>query len=131
MEHNTILQSVRSIDDIELQETNSQEAKYIINGYVPLYSIDMAEMNKWYKKWLKDLKNYDNYGTEDFELNYPEQTRGTVLDAIEKYVVETLDITEILKNFTHYHKFVIVHSSTYLYSATIGFELEISDVAPF
>ena len=48
---------------------------------------------------MKDLKSLSDYGTEAFELAYPEETRGTVLDAIEKYVVETLDLKEILKNF--------------------------------
>ena len=46
--------------------------------------------------------------------------------------VETLDIKEILKNFSYGNdSFKIVHRTTHLYSASIGFELEIGDVAPF
>ena len=132
MEHNFILQDVKKIDDIELEHRASADCRYVINGYVPLYSIDMDELNKWYKKWLKDLKSFSDYGTEAFELAYPEQTRGTVLDAIEKYVVETLDLKEILKNFSYGNdSFKIVHRTTHLYSVSIGFELEIGDVAPF
>ena len=132
MEHTIVLQQVSKIDDVELEHRNSADCRYVINGYVPLYSIDMDELNKWYKKWLKDLKSFSDYGTEAFELSYPEQTRGTVLDAIEKYVVETLDLKEILKNFSYGNdSFKIVHRTTHLYSASIGFEIEVGDVAPF
>ena len=132
MEHNFILQDVKKIDDVELEHRASNDCRYVINGYVPLYSVNMQELDKWYKKWLKDLKTFDDYGTEMFELAYPEMTRGTVLDAIEKYVVETLDLKEILKNFTYGNdSFKIVHRTTHLYSASIGFELEVGDVAPF
>ena len=132
MEHTIVLQQVSKIDDVELEHRHSADCRYLINGYVPLYSVDMDELSKWYKKWLKDLEKFDDYNTEMFELQYPEQTRGTVLDAIEKYVVETLDLKDILKNFSYGNdSFKIVHRTTHLYSASIGFELEVGDVAPF
>jgi len=132
MEHNFVLQEVKKVDDHELEHRTSADCRYVINGYVPLYSVDMDTLTKWYKTWLKDLTKYSDYGTEAFELSYPEQTRGTVLDAIEKYVVETLDLKEILKNFSFgggsYKKVAV---TTHLYSSSIGFEIEIGDVAPF
>ena len=132
MEHTIVLQQVSKIDDVELEHRRSADCRYVINGYVPLYSVDMDELNKWYKKWLKDLEKFDDYNTEMFELEYPEATRGTVLDAIEKYVVETLDLKDILKNFSNgFDSFKIVHSHTHLYSVSIGFEIEVGDVAPF
>ena len=132
MEHNFVLQEVKKVDDHELEHRASADCRYVINGYVPLYSVDMDELNKWYKKWLKDLEKFDDYNTEMFELEYPESTRGTVMDAIEKYVVETLDLKDILKNFSNgFDNFKIVHSHTHLYSVSIGFEIEVGDVAPF
>ncbi len=131
MKHNVILSEIRKIEDAEMEELNSEDTNYVIKGAVPLYSIDMVELNKWYKKWLKDLKNLDEYGTEYFESIYPEQVRGTALDAIENFVLENVDIKGLLSSFSDYNKFKIVWSSTYLYGASIGFELEIANVAPF
>ena len=131
MKHNVILSEIRKIEDVEMEELNSENTNYVIKGSVPLYSIDMVELNKWYKKWLKDLKNLDEYGTEYFESIYPEQIRGTALDAIENYVLENVDVKGLLSSFSDYTKFKIVWSSTYLYSASVGFELEIANVAPF
>ncbi len=131
MKHNVILKEIRKIDDIEIEEINSEDTKYLIKGSVPLYSIDMVELNKWYTKWLKDLTKLDNYGTEYFETIYPEQIRGSALDAIENFILENLDLKDLLSSFSFYSDFKIVWSSTYLYSASVGFELEIADVAPF
>ena len=131
MKHNVILKEIRKIEDIEIEDVNSEDTKYIIKGSVPLYSIDMVELNKWYTKWLKDLKKLENYGTEYFETIYPEQIRGSALDAIENFILENLDLKDLLGSFSFYSEFKIVWSSTYLYSASVGFELEIADVAPF
>ena len=131
MKNNFILSEIRRIEDIESEELNSEDTNYVIKGHVPLYSIDMVDVNKWYTKWLKDLEKLDEYGTEYFENLYPENIRGSALDAIENYVLENLDLKDLLSSFTHFNSFKTVHSYTYLHSASMGFELEIAHVAPF
>jgi hypothetical protein len=110
------------------QHTNN----YIIKGHIPLYALRLEDINLWYKKFLKDLKSYSDYNTEAFEMKYPEHIRGTVYDGIEKYVVENLDIKDILRHFVDSNAVLeVIDSSTHLYSGTLGFEVEVVNKHPF
>lgn len=124
--------TLESIKTYDSDKEFPGQRHFIVKGNAHLYHIQIEEVNKWYKNYLKELSKADDFGTEDFENFYPEEHRGTIVDAIEKYVIENVDCTKHLESFiTPFTNLKRVQTWSHTVGHLMEFEITFVDGAPF